>query len=148
MNVVMLLQSDMIESNEFCLAIVGVMKRHPSIALCDAKYHERFKKLEAIMEKNEVSEFKIRFFYLFLQVILLLIFSFRWSMNKFLGNMSYPIYHNRQKIGLRPIFWRSIDFDVLFQTLLYLYFIVVLYIKFNALNFFEIKKSPCKNENR
>ena len=69
-------------------------------------------------------------------------------MNKFLGNMSYPIYHNRQKIGLRPIFWRSIDCDVLFQTLLYLYFIVVLYIKFNALNFFEIKKNLYRNKNK
>ena len=65
MNVVMLLPSDMIECNEFRLAIVGVMKRHPSIALSDAKYYERFKKLEAIRKKNEVSEFKIRFFIFF-----------------------------------------------------------------------------------
>ena len=64
-------------------------------------------------------------------------------MNKFLGNMSYPIYHKEQNIGFRLILWRWIGFDALFQILRYLNFIVR-----NALNFFEINKNLYKNENR
>ena len=58
-------------------------------------------------------------------------------MNKFLGNMSYPIYHKEQNIGFRLILWRWIGFDVSFQIL-----------RYNALNLFEIKKNLYKNENK